>query len=431
MPGHGTFPDTALGRVMEAWHVMHRMRLLPAVALLAALALPRGAGGADWPQFRGPSRDGTSPEAGLAASWPEGGPRLVATLDGVGEGFSSPVVAGGGVYVSGRAGNDLHVYAFDLEGRPRWQAACGSAYGGGWPGARSTPTFDAGTLYVLTGNGRLTALAADRGAKIWSLDLLETFGGKRPTYGVAESVLVVGDRLVCTPGGPDACLAALDTKTGRTVWTSKGLSDGAAYASPILVEQGGVRQVVTLTARALVGVAFDDGRPLWRFAGYFDGLMAENVLTPVFRDGVFFTEGGHYSSGGAVRVVAAGGAFTPEPLWKKSEGATHTGGYVERGGFLYGETGRGWGCIELVTGQVRYREKAVRVASTLWADGRFYCLAEKGTAYLVDADPTACRIVGQVKIPNAGNQTWAYPAISGGRLYVRRLEKVFVYDIAK
>jgi len=416
---------------MGAPHVTHKTRLLVAAAILGSLAAGV-ASAADWPQFRGPERDGTSAETGLLDAWPPGGPRLVATLDGVGEGFSSPVVAAGKVFVTGRVGDDTYVFSFDAaDGRPLWRAACGSEFTKAWPGSRSTPTVDGGSLYVLTGNGRLTALVAETGQKTWSLDILEQFGGKRPMYGVAESVLVAGDLVVCTPGGPDASLAALDARTGRTVWTSKGLGDEGGYASPVVMEHGGVRQVVTLTSKGLVSVALADGKPLWRFTDFFSGLMAENILTPVVRGDCVFAEGGHYSGGGVVRLETAGGAVVPKPLWKKPGGSTHLGGYVQRDGFLYGETGRGWGCIDFADGRTCYRAKEIRGVSTLWADGRFYCLDEKGVVYLVEADPKAYRLAGQVKIPNAGSQTWAYPAISGARLYVRRLEKVFVYDVAK
>lgn len=406
---------------------------LAAGVLLVLMASVAGdARAADWPQFRGPTRDGVSAETGLAPAWPEGGPPLVRTVDGVGEGFSSPVVAAGRLFVTGRLKDELYVFAFDAAtARPLWRAACGTAYTAFWPGSRSTPTVAGGRLYVLSGEGRLTALEADSGGKVWTLDLFETFGGKRPMYGAAESVLVVGDAVICTPGGPDACLAALDAGTGRTIWTSRGLSDRAAYASTIVVEYGGVRQVVALTEKGLVGVALADGKPLWRFTDHFGGFMAENVLAPVFRDGIVFGEGGHYGGGGAVRLKADAGAFSVEPLWKKSCGSTHVGGYVERGGFLYGDTGRGWSCVDLAGGEVRHKTGRIRSAATLWADGRFYCLGEKGTMHLVEADPNACRIVGELVIPNAGSQTWAYPAIADGRLYVRRLEQVHVYDISR
>jgi len=397
------------------------------LALVAAAARA-----ADWPQFRGPTRDGVSAETGLAPAWPEGGPPLVRTVDGVGEGFSSPVVAAERLFETGRLKDELYVFAFDVAtARPLWRAACGTAYTAFWPGSRSTPTVAGGRLYVLSGEGRLTALEADSGSKVWTLNLFETFGGKRPMYGAAESVLVVGDTVICTPGGPDACLAALDAGTGRTVWTSRGLSDRAAFASTIAIDYGGVRQVVALTEKGLVGVALADGKPLWRFTDYFGGFMAENVLAPVFRDGIVFGEGGHYGGGGAVRLKADAGAFSVEPLWKKSGGSTHLGGYVERGGFLYGDTGRGWSCVDLAGGDVRHKTSRIRGAATLWADGRFYCLGEKGTMHLVEADPNCSRIVGEFSIPNAGSQTWAYPAISDGRLYVRRLEQVHVYDISR
>jgi len=398
--------------------------------LILSLAMATAVPAADWPQFRGPNRDGKSAETGLLTSWPEGGPRLLATFEGVGEGFSSPTVAGGRVFVTGRVKDDTHVVCFSPAGRRLWQVACGPEFTSMWPGSRSTPTFDDGMLYVLTGKGRLAALAAEDGREIWSINLLKWFHAKLPMYGMAESVLVVGDMLVCMPGAPEAFAVALNKKTGRTVWAAKGVNGPIGYASAIVAEHGGVRQIITLTNKGLVGLSAADGRLLWRHTQGFGGFMAENVLTPIFRRGTVFGDGGHYGGGAAVRLDVGDSGFVPTLVWKKSAGSTHLGGYVERGGHLYGETGRGWSCVELATGALRYKTRSIRRASTLWADGRFYCLGEKGTMYLVEADPKAHRIVGALKIPNAGSQTWAYPAISGGRLFIRRRDKVFVYDIA-
>ena len=399
-----------------------------AVLLLPALALP--AAGADWPQLRGPNRDGKSPETGLLSSWPEGGPRLAATLEDVGEGFSSPTVAGGSVFVTGRVKDDTHVFCFDVSGKRLWQVVCGPEFTSMWPGSRSTPTYDDGRLYVLTGKGRLAALAAADGSEVWSIDLLKWFRAKLPMYGVAESVLVAGDLLVCLPGAPEAFAVALDKGTGRTVWAAKGVEGPIGYASAILADHGGVRQIIALTNKGLVGLRLSDGTLLWQHTEGFGGFMAENVLTPIFAGGIVFGDGGHYGGGAAVRLTVQGSEIVPTLAWKKSAGSTHLGGYVERDGHLYGDTGRGWSCVELATGTVRYKAREIRQAATLWADGRFYCLGEKGMMYLVEADPTAHRVVGEFTIPNAGSQTWAYPAISGGRLLVRRLDKVHVYDIA-
>ncbi len=398
------------------------------IVLILLPAMPAPA--ADWPQFRGLNRDGKSPETDLLTSWPEGGPPLLATFEGVGEGFSSPTVAGGRVWVTGRAKDNTHVFCFSPSGGRLWQVACGPEFTSMWPGSRSTPTFDDGVLYVLTGKGRLVALAAEDGREVWSINLLKWFHAKLPMYGMAESVLVVGDMLVCLPGAPEAFAVALNKKTGRTVWAAKAVNGPIGYASAIVAEHGGVRQIIALTNKGLVGLAADDGTFLWRHTEGFGGFMAENVLTPIFLRGTVFGDGGHYGGGAAVRLDVGNAGFVPTLVWKKSAGSTHLGGYVERGGHLYGETGRGWSCVELATGTVRYKVRTIRRASTLWADGRFYCLAEKGIMYLVEADPKAHRTVGEFKIPNAGSQTWAYPAISGGRLFIRRRDKVFVYDIA-
>jgi len=407
------------------------LMLAAAVGCGIGLAPPLGRG-ADWPQFRGPGRDGISSEAGLAKAWPEGGPPRLLTLEGLGEGFSSPVVAGGNVFVTGTRSGYLFLFCFAPAGRFLWRVPCGRAYTGSYPGARSTPTFADGRLYVLSGKGLLTALDAEDGRKRWMVDIFDRFGGDGPRYGAAESVLVAGERVICTPGGKDAALAALDAKTGLTLWTSRGLDDKPGHASPIPVTWGGVQQVITLTHEGMVGVRLEDGTLLWRHTKGFGWFFHENVLTPVFHNGYVFAEGGHRSGGACVRLALKDvrPGFAVEQVWKKDASSTHTGGYVVRGGCLYGASGEGWACIDMATGEVRWTEPAIRRAATIWADGRFYCVDEKGTVFLVAAGPAEATVVGKFEIPNAGSQTWAYPALSDGRLYVRRKDQVHVYDVS-
>jgi len=407
------------------------MRTFVRIAAALVLLLPAApAAGADWPQFRGPGRDGISSETGLARAWPEGGPPLVATLSGLGEGWSSPVIAGGRIFATGTRSGYLVVFCFDLEGRSVWRAPCGRAYEGSYPGARSSPTVAGGRVYVLSGRGLLTALTVDTGRKAWMVNIFERFRGKPPRFGVAESVLVTGGRVICTPGGKEGTLVALDAATGRVVWTSRGVDDDAGHASAVEVTWGGRRKIITLTHKGLVGVAPEDGSLLWRHTDGFGWMLHENTMMPVFRDGYVFAEGGHRSGGVCVRLTPRGDGFSAEKVWTKVEHASHTGGYVERNGHLYGGTGQGWGCIDMTTGQECWREPSIRRAATLWADARFYCIGEKGTVCLVEAGPDGCTVVGRVEIAGAGSQTWAYPALADGRLYVRRKERVYVYDVS-
>jgi len=418
-------------RSVSGWHGRAPWRGRVAACAGAVLLLTGPAFAADWPQFRGPNRDGKSAETGLLESWPEGGPRLLLTLGDLGDGFSSPVIAAGRIFVTGKVKDDCRVFSFDLEGRRLWQSKAGPEFTGFWPAARSTPTFDDGMVYVLTGAGRLAALDAATGQEAWGFNIFEAFRSKRPFYGVAESVLVAGPHVICTPGGSDTCIMAIDKKTGYTVWTSRGIGAEAGYASPILADWQGIRQIITLTDGGLVGVRADNGTVLWSFDKYFPKEPARKILTPIFRDGYVFADGGHLCKGGTVRLEIVGSAVTATGVWEKPQRATHLGGYVERDSLLFGHDGQGWACTEMLTGIVRYKSKEIAPAATLWADGRFYCLGESGKMHLVEADARACRIVSSFKIPSAGPQTWAYPAISDGKLFIRRADKVFMYDIRR
>ncbi len=394
------------------------------VCLWALLCGP-AAGADDWPQWRGPERDGISRETGLLQSWPEGGPPLVRTFRGVGSGSSSPVVAQGRLLLTGHADREEWVHCFSLDGTKRWGVKNGSgrdARGG----AQGSATVNDDFVYVVSKVGRLAALALESGQERWHRSYRE-FGGRLPKYSYAETVLISGDRLICQPGGPEASIVALDKRTGRTVWKSGGMEDTVTYCSPIVAGILGVRQIVVVTEVGMVGLDDASGRLLWRFDPPFTG--ARNCLTPVVWEAHVFAESGHRGAGALVKLSREGDRYSAEPVWRSKGLPSHVGGHVGIDGMVYGHDGRDWVCRDMRTGQEAYRAEGITNCSTIHADGRFYCLSNRGTMYLVEADPKACRIVSRFDIPNAAPRTWARPAIADGLLYLRQGDDVFVYDI--
>ncbi len=388
----------------------------------------------DWPQFRGPDRDGKSKETGLLKTWPEGGPKLIKTITGFGAGYSTPAIVGDKIYISGKVpcefckvGEEFFLFCFDMDGKKLWEAKLGPAYTRGYKGARSTPTVKDGAVYVVSGLGQLGAFEAASGKQIWSKNILKTFKGKFPQYGFSESVLIDGDRVICTPGGKDACIVALDKKTGETVWTSKGVNNRCDYASPILVEHNKVKQVIALAFGGLIGVSADDGKLLWRYDQPFG--KGRMCLTPVYENGYVFAEAGHKGMGGAVKLTAKGADITVTPLWEVPATPTHLGGYITLKGHIYGHDGTGFSCREFQSGKVVYQEKKIKKGSTLYADGMFYYLVENGAMQLVQADTSGCKTVSSFRIPEARRNVWAYSAIADKRLFIRYADKVFIYDI--
>jgi len=396
---------------------------------------------ADWPQFRGPKRDGKSPETGLLKKWPDGGPRLVRTISGVGDGFSSPSIARGKLYITGKVGQDLRLFCFDLSGKKIWEQTHSRAYGGETaphspnPGARGAPTIDGDMIYVLGGLGQLTAYRVGDGRPVWTVDVVRDLGGRVPPWGYAESVLIDGDKLIVTPGGEKkGTFAALDKKSGRVLWQSSEVTERAEYASSILVAYGNTRQIVNMTRGGLVAVAPENGALLWRYnrmagVGTTEGTTA-HCNAPVYADGlVFEATGYHTRGGGAVALRETASGIKVEPVWESNKLNSELGGYVLVDGYIYLTAGAGWRGVELKTGTERWSGRGPGKGSVIYADGMLYCLGENGKMGLIEANPATFNMVSLFELPQGEGLSWTHPVISDGKLYLRRSDKLYVYDI--
>jgi len=384
-----------------------------------------------WPQFHGPDRTNRSAETGLARSWPEGGPPLVWQADGLGHGFSAVAIAGGLIYTTGNLGEATVITALRLDGRRAWQTANGPACRHQNPGARSTPTVEGGRLYHLNADGDLVCLDARTGRRLWHVNILRTFGGRNITWGLAESVLVDGDRVVCTPGGKTISMVALEKTTGRTVWTCRGAEDKPGYASPIVFEYGGLRQIVTLMATSVVGVEAETGRLLWqvRHRTPFD----ENITMPIYHDGhVFVTS--RTTGSRLLRLKVEGRNCSAQEVWASRALDVQHEAAVLVDGHVYGTalTAPGpWVCLDWATGATCWTAPGIGRASVTWADGHIIAIDHGRTVALVEATPRGMRVVSRFQIPEGGRgPTWAHPVVCGGRLYIRHGDRLFCYDIS-
>ncbi|MBI3119364.1 MAG: PQQ-like beta-propeller repeat protein, partial [Candidatus Hydrogenedentes bacterium] len=259
--------------------------------LLGLLLLCTGCAGLvhaeEWPQWRGLHRDGRSPETQLLKQWPAEGPPLLWQTEGVGEGHASLAVSGDRIFTTGMREDTSEgvLSALELDGAILWQTPYGPEWNGTHPGARSCPTVDEGRLYILSGMARLLCCRVDTGEIVWFLDLQKQFGGTPPRMGFAESLLVVDNKVICTPGGERATLAALDKITGEILWSTQGLSDIAAYCSPILVSRGDLRLVVTITERHLAGIDVDSGEVVWKAPFDTEAVDPNHAVSPVYDNG--------------------------------------------------------------------------------------------------------------------------------------------------
>lgn len=387
----------------------------------------------DWPQWQGPARDNLSAETGLLKAWPAEGPALAWQATDLGGGFSSVAVAGGKLFTMGDLGDSACVEALDLAtGKLLWKAKLGkTGGGGGYPGPRGTPTVDGKLVYALGQFGDLVCVQAADGREVWRKNLNRDFAGKMMSgWGNAESVLIAGDKLLCTPGGHGGTVAALNKQTGATLWRSKELADNATYSSLIAVDIAGVHQAIVLTDAHVAGIALDSGKVLWTAPRA--GKVAV-IPTPIYQDGCVFVSSGYGIGCNAFKVTAAGGNFTAEQVYANTDMINHHGGVILLDGQLYGFSDKsGWTCMDFKTGKVTWCTKKLGKGTLSYADGHFYLRDESGpgTLVLIAASPDGWQESGRFNQPDRSQaKSWPHLVISNGKLFVRDQGVLLCYDI--
>jgi len=390
----------------------------------------------DWPQFRGPNRDGKSAETGLLQKWPEGGPELLWSVERLGIGFSSVAVADGFIYTTGMLDSEGFLFAYDVNGEFQWKVSYGPEWRRSHPGTRTTPTVDGGRVYVLSGTGIIACFDTKKGEKIWDVDTLKKFQAKNIRWGMTGSPLIDGKKLFCTPGGKDGTVVALDKMTGQTIWTTTGLSESSAYCSPILIERGANRLLVTMIEKAVICVAADTGKLIWRIP--YETSSGTGIITPVYKDGYIYVTSvieRRFTNGGIVFEISTDGtSFTKK--WSDKTLDCHHGGVVLVDGYLYGSNFKDipsgdWVCLEWDSGKVMYEAGwNGNKGSIIYADNRLYCYDENtGDVALVKPSPKGFEIASPFWITRGSVKHWAHPAISDGRLYIRHGDVLMAYDI--
>ena len=398
-----------------------------------------------WPQWWGPNRDAKSLDKGLLKSWPAEGPKLIWKVTGMGQGWSTVSFGGGLIYTTGRKqasnpaevpetrtvdarpGKRLFMIALDMQGKVKWDRDITAAFTGHhvYQGSRATPTYDNGNLYLVAGTGVLGCYDARTGDTRWQRDVKKDFNSGKMRWGFAESVLILGDLLIVTPGG-DCFMAALEKKTGKTVWKS-GPFGVAHYSSPIHVVYKGVPMIINGAGGGIVGVHAETGKILWS-NDFASGNMA-NVPTPVFSDGYVFWAVGYGKGGICLKLSVSGEKVTATEVWRTQDIRTQYGGYVILDGYIYGNNMYEWSCVELKTGKIIWGAEGVRKGAIAYADGRLYLYGiDKGQVALAAASPKGLKLVGNFNVAGKGPSR-AHPVIVGGRLYLRFDENLYCFNV--
>src|SRR5688572_13508781 len=445
------------------------LSVLPVFAASSAQA-------ADWPQWQGPERNAVSKETGLLKEWPKDGPPLAWKVSGVGGGYSSPSIAGGQIFGMSNRGSDEVVWARnEADGKELWvtplRPVVSQGMRQGIEGPGCTPTVDGDRIYVIGMGGDLVCLNAKDGKIVWQKNFTRDFGGNLPTWRFNESPLVDGDKVICTPGGPDAMMVALNKMTGETIWKSqlpaapeanpaaggggggcgqggrgggpggrggRGPGAGAGYSSAIAIDFEGQRQYVQLTARALIGVAASDGKLLWRYDKPANR-MGINISTPLYHDGHVFAASAYGAGGGLVKLVKDAAGIKAEEVYFTNKMQNHHGGMVVVDGALYGANGGNEGgflaCLDFKTGNLLWdeRDSGQRRApkgSIALADGRIYYRTEQGAMLLIEPNPKQYTERGRFDQPDRTPQpAWPHPVIANGKLYLRDQDLLLCYDV--
>ncbi|HEU4595153.1 MAG TPA: PQQ-binding-like beta-propeller repeat protein [Pyrinomonadaceae bacterium] len=383
---------------------------------------------ADWPQWRGPNRDGVSKETGLLKQWPKDGPPLVRKLTGAGRGYSSLAFADGLIYTMGLRGEREYVIAFDLaSGKEAWATAHGAAFKNDrGDGPRGTPTVEGGRVYSLGGNGDLSALDARTGKLIWGMNVLQKFGGSNITWGISESPLILGEKILVNAGGPGASVVALNKKDGSLIWKSQ--SDRSGYSSAMPVEVGGKTQVVFFTHTRVVGLDLADGKLLWEYPRAANNVA--NAATPVVRGNRVWVSSDYGNGGGLVELKPGErGAVAAREVYFTKDMRNHHSSSILIGEHLYGFSGGILTAMHFDTGEIAWRDRSVGKGSLVFADGHLYCLSENGVVGLVEATPEAYREKGRFSIPQDSLPTWTHPVVAGGHLYLRDQDVIYDFDV--
>ena len=412
--------------------------LIFTAALISLFTTTHTAIAEDWPQWLGQNRDGHSPES-ITQSWPTDGPPLAWRIDGLGAGYSTPAIANGQIiFLINRDNSEFAVALRESDGSKLWEQRIGGIGAPeqqpAYPGARSTPTIDQDRVYVMSSDGDLACLDSASGQIIWSRQLKQEFNGQYGTWAYSESPLIDGNKLICAPGGPDATVLALNKRTGEVIWqTAVPSADAASYASIITDESTGTKQYIVLLAASLIGVDPDTGRMLWQFADSTQGSPSV-IPTPIAHDGYVYS-GAYQATPALIKLNRNGNTWNFQKVYSHSRLPLGIGGMVLVDGYLYGDVGQGFACVNFTTGEMAWQVRAIGPCSVLYADGMLILHGNNGDLALVKAAPSSYQQVSHFTPPNRDNidttDAMTYPVIANGKLYIREAGSLWAYQISR
>ncbi len=391
-------------------------------------------------QFRGPDRNGVFPESGLLKSWPEGGLELLWSREDLDRGYASGSVTNEAIYIAGLDGKDEYLTVLDLEGNTLWRLR----YGGGSQrtnrDTRCTPTVEGDRIYLISGQGEVVCIDGNQRKILWSIPAFKKFQGEFWQWEIAESPLIVEDKVIYTPGGNQTSMVALDKTTGETVWQTESLKTPSAFVSPILVEIDGRKIIIGILTEHIIGVDAKDGNILWRVRyhdietpTFHEWAPKNNCVTPLYHDGHLFVTSG-YDHVGIMFKLLKGGTEV-EQVWINKDLDNHHGQVVRVGPYIFGSNWidnaiGNWCCVDWNTGETMYEKTWETKGSISAADDMLYCYEERrGNLALVEPTPDDFKIISSFRITKGSGPHWTQPVIHDGILYVRHGEALMAFKV--
>jgi outer membrane protein assembly factor BamB len=414
--------------------------ILPACGLILVSVLCNGQKISEW---RPENRTGVSAEKGLLKSWPESGPQLLWFNQELPSGFSSPTFGNECIYLTGNKDKSDILVAMDTLGKIKWQTPYGNSWNESYPESRCTPTVEGNRVYVSSGSGEIACIDGNSGAIIWSVKASEIYKGTFAPWGIAESLLIDGDKLYFSPCGQETTTIALNKKTGKFIWKTESLNDRPAYVSPILINYSGKKLLINVSASYIFAVDVRIGKIAWKIKhldlnaqkalAEWSDAPAIKCVTPLFKDGKIYVTGG-YNHGGIMLKLTEGGnkavvAWTDDVL------DVHHGGVVLINGYIYGSNwlsnnDGNWCCIDWNTGKKEYEEHWKCKGSIISAEGLLYIYDERsGNVGLVKANPEKFDLISSFKITKGSGPYWAHPVIHNCKLFIRHGKVLMAFDI--
>ncbi len=377
--------------------------------------------------WRSSNRDGIYQEKNLLSSWPEKGPELVMTLEDIGGGYSSPAVTGDRIYISGMIDQKGYLFSFDRKGKLLWKTEYGPEWYTAHSGVRGSPTATGNHVYIQSGVGHVICMNASDGKKVWTVDMEKRFGAITPKWGHAETMLLIDNQLICTPGGTKASVAALDPKTGTTRWTTKAGEEQSGYCSPTIVKHGSKPILITMLSASIIGIDPASHKLLWKHPHKTS--YGVNPNTPIYSDGNVVYASGYGQGTGMLKLSGDGGKASQ--VWREPSLDPQMGGTVLLGTDLYGfgHKNKGLHCLDITTGKIKHSLAQKRGGVVISAGGKLYCYNEQGSVFLAQPERKAIRVISSFDIEQGRGPHWAHPVIDNGHLFVRHGAYLMVYDI--